>query len=334
MTYLAPLLFWLGLLAPAEASSSAQALYDEALQKASQENRHLLVVLGGEHCGWCRIFEGFLDQEEVKDLLKDRLHTVHLDIASPDWQALFYRLGHMKREGVPMWWLVAPDGTPVAESSIMGMNTGYPLKPEGHEKFVSSLRAALRLSVEEAQALNQQLTSYNQEYQDKRLKRRERSILPVMSEVKAPVTVTKREEIPDRGYREQIVSEYRRGKRLIMEKTERSSKESPQVNEITYEIYNPEVKGDIIFERVLNEEGKTDRFFSQQSSDIQLVAYDFSQQGYGRWLVMEKRLWSNGELILYAAFLERDNQVEPQTIHDFLKYRDKAVPEVTLSNKR
>src|SRR5688572_27058269 len=97
MPRLATVLMLIGFVAlcPAPPSSAAPAvnrepIYDEkadakkdiaaAVERAAKENKRVLLVIGGNWCGWCfKLHDLFKDNPEVRSVLRSEYEVVNID---------------------------------------------------------------------------------------------------------------------------------------------------------------------------------------------------------------------------------------------------------------
>ncbi len=128
-----------------------------ALDLARQQDKRVLVHLGGPGCGWCRQLEGFLAQADSV-LAKD---YVVLDL-TPERQtgveALVARFRPSGSGGIP--WMVILDngGRSLVTSDGPAGNIGYPVEAAEIDHFMAMLeRTARRLSAAEVAGLRQRL---------------------------------------------------------------------------------------------------------------------------------------------------------------------------------
>lgn len=70
--------------------ANAQKLYDEkadwkiqmkdAVEKATKEDKHVLIQFGGNWCRWCKMFDNFVQSDkDLKQLVDSNFVVVHLD---------------------------------------------------------------------------------------------------------------------------------------------------------------------------------------------------------------------------------------------------------------
>lgn len=142
-----------------------------AFDRARSEDKRVIVHLGTPSCGWCRVLEKFLhDQEAIigRDYvdLKIDLHRM------AHGEEVGNRLRKARSSGVP--WIVILDehGNELATSDGPEGNCGYPYEPHEIEHFLSMLRATARRIDDSALAeLEATLNAYREESERKRAER-------------------------------------------------------------------------------------------------------------------------------------------------------------------
>jgi len=107
---------------PYNQGQPAMAAVDAAFAKAKAGDKRVIVDLGGNWCGWCRILAGVMALPEVKPFVEANFEVVSVDVSSKKGQtdrnlAVVNRFGMQKVKGFP-WLVVAePDGKVLASSS-------------------------------------------------------------------------------------------------------------------------------------------------------------------------------------------------------------------------
>jgi hypothetical protein len=106
---------------PYDQAQPAMGAVDAAFAKAKAGDKRVIVDLGGNWCGWCRILAGVMALPEVKPFVEANFEVVSVDVSSKHGQtdrnlAVVRRFGMQKVKGFP-WLVVAePDGKVLASS--------------------------------------------------------------------------------------------------------------------------------------------------------------------------------------------------------------------------
>lgn len=109
-----------------DAKADAQVLVDRALAKARANQTRVLVMLGGNWCGWChKLHDLFGANAAIKKLLRDEYQLVMLDTQGPNTQAL---LDAWKVEAKSVPYLVVLD----AEGQVVCRQPTEPLEQADH----------------------------------------------------------------------------------------------------------------------------------------------------------------------------------------------------------
>lgn len=66
-----------------DAGANAEKQIADALIKARQNNKHVLLMYGGNWCGWCyKLHDCFAENDNIKKLLKNEYELIMVDVAS------------------------------------------------------------------------------------------------------------------------------------------------------------------------------------------------------------------------------------------------------------
>ncbi len=121
-----------------DTQADAGKLIAAALDKAGRENQRVLVMFGGNWCGWCRKLHGlFKSDREIAKLLQYEYQLVMVDIGRFDKQldiAAKYGASKddLKKSGVPFLTVLDPAGKVLASQETGVLETGDKSKP-GHD---------------------------------------------------------------------------------------------------------------------------------------------------------------------------------------------------------
>lgn len=116
---------------------NARRLLADAMEQAKQEDKRILVQVGGPGCGWCVVLARYLDEQ--KPLIgKDYLH-VKIDSRMPEAQELVDELREKKEGGIPWMVILDADGKELITSDAESGNIGHPGEPESQEHWLKML---------------------------------------------------------------------------------------------------------------------------------------------------------------------------------------------------
>lgn len=111
--------------------ADAMAEFEEVVRRAGAEKKHVVVMVGGNWCRWCRIFEKFrLSNQNVVSAVDTGFIWMHLNYSkenkNPEMMA---RLGFPQRFGFPVF--VVVDG---AGQRLHTQNSAYLEEGEGYSE--------------------------------------------------------------------------------------------------------------------------------------------------------------------------------------------------------
>ena len=116
---------------------NARRLLADAMEQAKQEDKRILVQVGGPGCGWCVVLARYLDEQ--KPLIgKDYLH-VKIDSRMPEAQELVDELREKKEGGIPWMVILDADGKELITSDAESGNIGHPGEPESQKHWLKML---------------------------------------------------------------------------------------------------------------------------------------------------------------------------------------------------
>ena len=108
---------------PYDPGLDADAAVDEALVRAAQTDRLVLISMGGNWCPDCRVLSGMMKTGALADYIDDRFEVVRVDVGRPVAaetgggfagyernRAVAERFGQGAFEGVPTLLIVTPEG--------------------------------------------------------------------------------------------------------------------------------------------------------------------------------------------------------------------------------
>jgi thiol:disulfide interchange protein len=116
---------------PYNESADAMAEVDAALARAQESNKRVLIDLGGNWCGWCRLLAGVMELPEMAPFMAEHFELVTVDVSSASGKIdrnldVPARFGVEEIGGVPWMIVLAPDGTV--------LHSSYEVTDENHEE--------------------------------------------------------------------------------------------------------------------------------------------------------------------------------------------------------
>jgi thioredoxin-related protein len=126
-------------------NADAEKLVDAALAVAARDNKRVLLMYGGNWCGWCyKLDEVLREFPSVRGVMSDEYVLVHVDIGRGDKHAeLSARFGSDHRaHGYPYLTVVAADGTTVTHKDTAELEDGPKHDPAKVLEFLEAHIAA------------------------------------------------------------------------------------------------------------------------------------------------------------------------------------------------
>ena len=146
----------------------AEALLADALKKAADEKKNVMVRVGTPYCGWCNILASFMQDHESllsRDYVDIKIDTMRM-VNSEQVASL---LAPQKNGGVPWMVLLDPSGKELSSSFAPDGNIGYPYQPEEIAYFISMLRSTrTNLTDDDLQTIAADLNAYRETQEAKR----------------------------------------------------------------------------------------------------------------------------------------------------------------------
>ena len=117
---------------PYDASANADADVNAAFARAKAEHKRVLIDLGGNWCGDCRILAAVMELPEVKNFLDAHYIMVNVDVGRFDRNLQIpARFGITQRlEGVPSILVAEPDGKLIDRSAISALADARSMTPQ------------------------------------------------------------------------------------------------------------------------------------------------------------------------------------------------------------
>lgn len=102
-----------------------------AVAQAKKENKNVFIQIGGNWCGWCKLFHDLVSSdEELKTMLADNFVSVHVNYSKENEnKAVLAELDFPQRFGFPVFVILDQNG-----KRIHTQNSGYLEEGKGHSK--------------------------------------------------------------------------------------------------------------------------------------------------------------------------------------------------------
>lgn len=138
----------------------AEDVYKAGLAQAKSEDKLVFLHLGAPACGWCRVLDRFLaDQDAIlgREFVDVKIDTARMTNGS----AVAARLRKDDSGGIPWFAVLDAQGTEIVNSDGPQGNIGYPAKQQEIDHYISMLqKAARRLTPDDLAKLKGALESY------------------------------------------------------------------------------------------------------------------------------------------------------------------------------
>src|SRR5690606_30944652 len=104
---------------------------ENATAKAQQENKHVFIQIGGNWCGWCKLFNDLTTtDEELKNYIAENYEVVHLNYSKENENLdVLATLEFPQRFGFPVFVILDGNG-----KRIHTQSSGYLEEGKGHSK--------------------------------------------------------------------------------------------------------------------------------------------------------------------------------------------------------
>lgn len=112
-------------------NADAKADIAAATTKAKQENKHVFIQIGGNWCGWCKLFHDLTTtDEELKTYIAENYEVVHLNYSKENQNLdVLEQLEFPQRFGFPVFVILDGNG-----KRIHTQSSGYLEEGKGHSK--------------------------------------------------------------------------------------------------------------------------------------------------------------------------------------------------------
>lgn len=111
--------------------ADAQKDLAELVQRAETENKHILIQVGGNWCGWCKLFHDLTTtDEDLKKYIADQYLVYHLNYSKENTnKEILATLDYPQRFGFPVFVILNSQG-----KRIHTQNSAYLEEGQGHSK--------------------------------------------------------------------------------------------------------------------------------------------------------------------------------------------------------
>jgi thiol:disulfide interchange protein len=124
--------------------ANAEADVATAIAKARSENKHVLLQIGGNWCGWCYIFHSFVNRDtSLRKIIRDNFIVYHLNHSRENKnQALLKRFGFPQRFGFPVLVVLDASGQRLHTQETALLEKGASYDAEKVKDFLLNWRPA------------------------------------------------------------------------------------------------------------------------------------------------------------------------------------------------
>lgn len=102
-----------------------------AIEKAQKENKHILIQVGGNWCGWCKLFHDLTTtDEDLVQYIDENYEVIHLNYSKENTNLeVLEQLDFPQRFGFPVFVILDKNG-----QRIHTQNSGYLEEGQGHSQ--------------------------------------------------------------------------------------------------------------------------------------------------------------------------------------------------------
>ena len=142
---------------------AADKLMSAAFQKASNQNKNVILIFHASWCGWCKRMDKLMNNDSCKGYFERNYVITHLDVdeteaeknlENPGADAVRIKYGASKDDGLPVWFILDKKGNVLDDSkyktnigkSKAGDNIGCPNSEQEVTYFIALLKKTSKLS--------------------------------------------------------------------------------------------------------------------------------------------------------------------------------------------
>jgi thioredoxin-related protein len=122
-------------------AKDAKVVVDEALSRASSDDKKVFLAFGAPWCGWCHHLHDWMAQPEIAAILDRDFVIAHIDVdrmtGGKDIQS---RYQPKTSGGIPWFAILDAQGKALTTSDGPGGNIGYPAAPQEIEHFMAMIK--------------------------------------------------------------------------------------------------------------------------------------------------------------------------------------------------
>lgn len=150
----------------------AEELFNQAMKRASAENKRILLRVGTPYCGWCNVLAQFM-QDHAATFEQDYVDVKIDTLRMKNGQNVARRFHPSTKDPLGVPWMVILDSGGASLIASVGPtgNIGYPYELPEIEYFISMLRSTRqRMSDAELDRIQSDLIVYRNERESKKKK--------------------------------------------------------------------------------------------------------------------------------------------------------------------
>ncbi len=128
----------------------ARKVLDDALDRASSQDRRVFLHFGAPWCGWCHRLDDFLARPEIASILERDFIDLKIDVdRMENGQDVLRRFRRDDSGGIPWFVVLDPKGNPIATSDGPKGNVGFPVEPHEIAHVLDLLKRTTRRATPE-----------------------------------------------------------------------------------------------------------------------------------------------------------------------------------------
>jgi thioredoxin-related protein len=126
-------------------AKDAKRVLEEALSRASSDDKRVLLTFGAPWCGWCHRLHDWMAQPEIATILDRDFVIAQVDIdRMTGGKNLQKRYQPASSGGIPWFAILDVQGKSLVTSDGPRGNIGYPGEPEGIDHFLAMVKGQAR----------------------------------------------------------------------------------------------------------------------------------------------------------------------------------------------